>query len=53
MPVWQSGFRDDGLRTPAAVREAVRYVVENPVAAGLAQVADDYPWLAWNAEWLV
>jgi len=53
MPVWQSGFRDDGLRTPTAVREAVRYVVENPVVAGLAQIAGNYPWLAWNAEWLV
>jgi len=53
IPVWQNRFRDDGLRTPAAAHQAVRYVVENPVVAGLAQIAENYPWLAWNAEWLV
>ena len=29
--VWQDAFRDDGLRTPEAIRAAVRYVVMNPV----------------------
>lgn len=44
--VWQDGFRDDGLRTPEAIRAAVRYVVMNPVEAGLVATAEDYPYLA-------
>ncbi len=52
MHVWQSEFRDDGLRTLEAVRAAVRYVVMNPARAGLVQVPDEYPYLAWNGEWL-
>ena len=52
MQVWQDGFRDDGLRTAAAIRAAVEYVVMNPVKAGLARTADDYPYLAWDAAWL-
>ena len=53
VPVWQSRFRDDGLRTPAAVREAVRYVISNPVVAGLASMPEEYPWVTWDPEWLV
>ena len=51
--VWQEGFRDDGLRTPDVIRAAVRYVVDNPVKAGLVKDAADYPYLAWDGEWLV
>ena len=50
--VWQAGFRDDGLRTPQAVRDAVNYVVMNPVEAGLVGKPEKYPFLAWDAEWL-
>jgi hypothetical protein len=52
MHVWQSRFRDDGLRTPEAVRAAVRYVLMNPVQAGLLGVAGEYRYLGWNREWL-
>jgi REP element-mobilizing transposase RayT len=51
--IWQDGFRDDGLRTIAIIRQAVRYVVFNPVKAKLVARPEDYPWLAWDAEWLV
>ena len=51
--VWQDGFRDDGLRTPEAIRAAVLYVVMNPVKAGFAEKPEDYPYLAWDAAWLV
>jgi REP element-mobilizing transposase RayT len=51
--VWQDGFRDDGLRTPDAVHGAARYVVMNPVKAGLVERPEDYPYLAWDAAWLV
>jgi putative transposase len=50
--VWQEGFRDDALRTPDAIRGAVRYVIFNPVKARLVERPEDYPYLAWNADWL-
>jgi REP element-mobilizing transposase RayT len=50
--VWQDGFRDDGLRTPEAIKAAVRYVGLNPIKAGLVKRPEDYPYLAWAAEWL-
>ena len=51
--LWQDGFRDDGLRTVEAIHQAVHYVVFNPVQAGLAANPEDYPYLAWDAAWLV
>jgi REP element-mobilizing transposase RayT len=51
--VWQDGFRDDGLRTVEIVKRAVRYVVFNPVEAGIVPVPEEYPYLAWDAAWLV
>lgn len=50
--VWQEGFRDDALRTPDAIRGAVQYAILNPVKAGLVERAEDYSYLAWNADWL-
>ena len=50
--VWQDGFRDDGLRTVQAIRDAVKYVVMNPVKAELVGEPEEYPFLAWDAEWL-
>jgi putative transposase len=50
--VWQEGFRDDALRIPDAIRGAVQYVILNPVKAGLVEHAEDYSYLAWNADWL-
>ena len=50
--VWQEGFRDDALRIPDAIRSAVKYVVLNPVKASLVVKAEDYAYLAWNADWL-
>ena len=53
--VWQDGFRDDVLRSERAVRKAVRYVVYNPVRAGLGGSPGDYAYWAaveWAAlEW--
>jgi putative transposase len=50
--VWQEGFRDDALRVPDAIRGAVKYVILNPVKAGLVEQPEDYPYLSWNADWL-
>ena len=49
-PVWQKGFHDAGLRQVEDARAAARYLVANPVRAGLAVTVNDYPY--WNAVWL-
>ena len=49
-PVWQKGFHDAGLRQAEDARAAARYLVANPVRAGLAVTVNDYPY--WNAVWL-
>ena len=49
-PVWQKGFHDAGLRREDDVRRAARYLVANPLRAGLVTQIGDYPY--WNAIWL-
>lgn len=49
-PVWQRGFHDHALRKDEDMREIARYVVTNPLRAGLVAHLGDYPW--WDAEWL-
>lgn len=48
--IWDRGFHDHALRVDEDVRRAARYIVANPVRAGLARNAMDYPY--WNAIWL-
>lgn len=48
--VWDRGFHDHALRANEDVRNAARYLVANPLRAGLASRALDYPY--WNAVWL-
>ena len=49
-PVWQAGFHEHALRGEREWRPAARYLVRNPVRAGLCVSVWDYPF--WNAEWL-
>lgn len=49
-PVWQPGFHDRALRRDEDIRAAARYVVANPIRAGLVRRAHDYP--LWDAAWL-
>jgi putative transposase len=42
---WQKGFYDRILRTEADHLACVRYVVANPVRAGLVDFWEDYPFL--------
>ncbi|GAA0641812.1 transposase [Halomonas beimenensis] len=49
-PVWQSGFHDHALRLEEDLRATARYVVANPLRAGLVTNITDYPY--WNAVWL-
>ncbi|AXM95970.1 REP-associated tyrosine transposase [Pseudomonas plecoglossicida] len=50
MKVWQTGFYDRALRRDEDVFKVARYIIANPVRAGLAAKAGDYP--HWDAVWL-
>lgn len=50
MRVWSKAFHDHALRAEEDLRGIARYVVLNPVRAGLAARVGDYPY--WNAIWL-
>ena len=49
-PFWQSGFDDHALRREEDIKEVARYIVGNPIRAGLVEKFGDYPF--WNAVWL-
>ena len=48
--VWQRGFHDHALRREEGLRAVARYMVANPLRAGLAERVGDYPF--WDAAWL-
>ncbi len=48
--IWQGGFHDHALRQEEDLVEVARYIVANPLRAGLAQRVGDYP--HWDAMWL-
>lgn len=48
--VWQVGFHERALRGEREWRPAARYLVRNPVRAGLCVSVWDYAF--WDAEWL-
>lgn len=48
--VWQRGFHDHALRRDEDLVSVARYVVANPVRAGLVRHIGDYP--HWDAVWL-
>ena len=41
--LWQKGFHDRVLRDTDDTRAVVRYVLENPIRAGLVRGVHDYP----------
>ena len=49
-PIWGDGYQDRALRKDDDVAAAARYVVMNPVRAGLVQRVGDYPY--WDAIWV-
>ena len=49
-PVWQVGFHDHALRREEDLQDVARYVVCNPVRAGLVRRVDDYS--LWDAVWV-
>lgn len=49
-PVWQPNFYDHAVRQDEDLRAIARYVVANPLRAGLVKRLADYP--LWDAVWL-
>jgi REP element-mobilizing transposase RayT len=48
--VWTSGFHDHALRKQESLRDAARYIVSNPVRAGIVDRCGDYSF--WDAVWI-
>ena len=48
--VWEKGYHDHALRTEESLADAARYLVMNPVRAGLVGRVGDYPF--WDAVWV-
>lgn len=48
--IWQRGFYDHALRKEEDIKQIARYIVANPLRAGLVDQIGDYP--LWDAIWL-
>lgn len=48
--LWQKAFHDHALRAEEDLKRIARYVVANPVRAGLVRSVHHYPF--WDAVWL-
>jgi hypothetical protein len=42
-PLWQPGYHERVLRDDEATLTVVRYILENPIRAGLATDLEEYP----------
>jgi REP element-mobilizing transposase RayT len=49
-PLWQRGFHDRAIRREENLQAVARYIVANPLRAGLARRVHEYP--LWDAKWL-
>ncbi|WP_153774823.1 transposase [Pseudomonas sp. MNR3A] len=50
VPIWQPGYHDAALRKEEDVLQAARYIIANPLRAGLVSSVREYP--HWDAVWL-
>ncbi len=48
--VWQKGFHDHAVRKNDDIKAIARYIIANPLRAGLVDNLGDYPF--WDAVWL-
>ncbi|OAI11230.1 transposase [Methylomonas koyamae] len=48
--LWQRGFYDHALRRDEDLQQVARYIIANPLRAGLVEKIGDYP--LWDAIWL-
>ena len=49
-PLWQTGYHDRAIRDGEDLLPFARYIVANPLRAGLVEKIGDYP--LWDACWL-
>ncbi|MEO6171587.1 MAG: transposase [Arenimonas sp.] len=49
-PLWQSAYHDRALRTDEDLESVARYMVRNPIRAGIVNSLSLYPY--WNAIWI-
>lgn len=49
-PIWKPGYYDHLIRDDENLRDAARYIVANPLRAGLVERLGEYP--LWDAVWL-
>jgi putative transposase len=49
-PLWQTGYHDRAIRDGEDLRPFARYIIANPLRAGLVEKIGDYP--LWDACWL-
>jgi putative transposase len=50
LKVWQDGFYDHAIRSDESLINVARYIVANPLRAGLVEGVGDYPY--WDSRWL-
>lgn len=48
--LWQKGYHDRAIRQESKIIQAARYIIANPIRAGLVKRYGDYP--LWDAVWL-
>jgi putative transposase len=48
--LWDTAYHDHALRSDEDLRSVARYIVSNPLRAGLVRRIGDYPF--WNAIWV-
>lgn len=47
---WDPGFHDRAIRKTEQLRPAARYIIANPIRAGLVEKVGNYPY--WDAVWV-
>ncbi len=48
--LWQNGYHDHAIRKESDIINIARYIIANPIRAGLVKRCGDYP--LWDAVWL-
>jgi len=48
--IWQAGFHDHAIRKEETLIDVARYIVANPVRAGLCDRIGEYP--HWDCVWI-
>ena len=49
-PIWQKGYMDRAIRREADLMRVARYIVANPLRAGIVEHIGDYP--LWDSVWI-